>query len=233
MKRFLSILLIVLLLIATFTFADAENVKLAYKGGSIKLRTGPGKGYGYTQYLKDGAYITVLQKGSTWSKVKTTGGKTGYIKSLYISGIGNMYADGTTYWKSFKMGYTTGSVHLRAGASTSADTIAYLSKGTKVKGLGKNGSFYLVELADGTQGFVSGKYIGQSSSGGSTAPKTYAKVTGTWVYMRKGPSVDYADIMLIKMGSKVTVVSTANSKWWKISYKGKTGYMWSKYLKLV
>lgn len=233
MKKFFSVLLIVLLVIATFTFADAENVKLAYKGGSIKLRTGPGKGYGYTQYLKDGAYITVLQKGSSWSKVKTSGGKTGYIKSLYISGIGSQYADGTTYWKSFKIGYTTGSVHLRAAASTSADTLAYLSKGTKVKGLGKNGSFYLVELADGTQGFVSGKYIKQSSSGGSSTPKTYAKVTGTWVYMRKGPSVEYADIMLIKMGSKVTVVSTANPKWWKITYNGKTGYMWSQYLQLV
>ena len=232
MKRLLSILLIVMLVLATFAFADAESVKLAYKGGSIKLRTGPAKSYGYTQYLKDGAYITVLQKGSAWSKVKTSGGKTGYIKSLYISGIGSMYADGTSYWKSTKIGYTTGSVHLRAGASTSADTLAYLSKGTKVKGLGKNGSFYLVELADGTQGFVSSKYVTGSSSSIST-PKVYAKVTGTWVYMRKGPSVEYDDIMLIKMGSKVTVVSTANPKWWKITYNGKTGYMWSQYLQVV
>ena len=229
MKRFISMFLVLTLVFAVFAIADAESVKLAYKGGSIKLRTGPGKEYGYTAYLKDGTSITVLQKGSAWSKVKA-GGKTGYIKSLYISGIGSLYADGTTFWDSSRIGYTTGSVHLRAGASTSTDTLRYLSKGTKVKGLGKNGSFYLVELADGTQGFLSGKYITTASP--STPKKDTAKVTGTWVYMRKGPSIDYDDIMLIKMGTKVTVESTANAKWWKISYKGKTGYMWSKYLEL-
>ena len=90
MKRFISMFLVLTLVFAVFAIADAESVKLAYKGGSIKLRTGPGKEYGYTAYLKDGTSITVLQKGSAWSKVKA-GGKTGYIKSLYISGIGSLY----------------------------------------------------------------------------------------------------------------------------------------------
>lgn len=230
MKKWISILLAVLLIISGFAFANAESVKLSYKDGSIKLRKGPGKNYGATEYLKDGASITVLSKGSAWSKVKTTTGKTGYIKSLYISGIGSMYADGVSYWNRAKTGKTTASVRLRAGASTSTPTLGILFKGTEVKGLGKNGKWILVQLSDGTQGFVSSKYL--VASGSSEPQKDIAKVTGTWVYMRKGPSTDYGDIMLIKQGTKVTVESTANAKWWLISYNGKAGYMYSKYLQI-
>ena len=86
MKRFISMFLVLTLVFAVFAIADAESVKLAYKGGSIKLRTGPGKEYGYTAYLKDGTSITVLQKGSAWSKVKA-GGKTGYIKACIFPAL--------------------------------------------------------------------------------------------------------------------------------------------------
>ena len=171
-------------------------------------------------------------------------GKEGYIKNLYISGIGKAYADGTKYYSTFYAGKvktnTDSNVNLRAGAGSSEAKIMTLKKGINVTVLGKNGDWYLIATADGTQGFIStslvttsasGSGSGSGSGGSGSASKDTAKVTGTRVYMRSGPSTSYAPITLLKQGTTVKVVSTANPKWWKISYGSLTGYMWSQYLK--
>ena len=40
-----------------------------------------------------------------------------------------------------------------------------------------------------------------------------------------------AKILVLAKGTKVTVLSKANSSWWKVKYGSKTGYIYSKYLK--
>ncbi len=242
MKKFICVLLIVLLAASAVLAASAETVKLAYRSGSINLRTGPGTQYKKIGYVTDGSKITVLSKGSIWSKVKTANGKEGYIKNLYISGIGKAYADGTKYYSTFYAGKvktnTDSNVNLRAGAGSSEAKIMTLKKGINVTVLGKNGDWYLIATADGTQGFISTSLVTTSASGSSSgsggsgsSSKDTAKVSGTRVYMRSGPSTSYAPITLLKQGTTVKVVSTANPKWWKISYGSLTGYMWSQYLK--
>ena len=82
-----SILLAVALLLCLLlpAAALADTVSMARSGGSLYLRSGPGRDYKSVGTVHDGDYITVVSYGSVWSKVKTSSGKTGYIKNLYIN----------------------------------------------------------------------------------------------------------------------------------------------------
>ena len=230
-KKIIALVLVIATVLAFAAIASAETVKLAYESGSLRLRKGPGTEYETVAYLKNGDKISVLEKGSVWSKIETFGGKKGYIKNLYISGNGSEYADGTDYFDSpvsgkVKTKYAESKVYLRSGANSKAKAIDRIKNGTKLTVLGKNGSWYLVKTADGTQGFMSATYV--STSGGST--QTTATVIGNRVFIRAGAGTEYITLDKLNKGTKVTVLSTSNSKWWKIRYKNTEGYMYSKYL---
>lgn len=238
MKRKISMLLVLVMLLSLMLpmMVSAENVSLAYKNGSLHLRKGPGTNYASNGYVRNGDYITVLSKGSVWSKVQTSSGRIGYIKNLYISGNGDKYADGTTYFSGSHTGYVVtkhsgSSVNLRAGASTSTASMGKLRNGTKVKILGENGSWYLVETTSGTQGYISMTYI-KSNPGSSTTATKYATVTGSVVNMRAGAGTQYKVKTALTKGSTVKVLEKTTSKWWKVQWNSYTGYMSANYLKL-
>lgn len=238
MKRKITaiVLLIALTALLVPAVASAAKVEMAYKGGSLHLRKGAGTSYGSNGYVQNGDTITVLSEGSVWSKIRTADGREGYIKNLYISGIGSNYADGTTYYSSKSSGrvttkYSDSTVNLRSGASSSTSSIAKLKSGTSLTILGENGGWYLVSTSGGTQGYMSKNYVTKGSGGSSsTTPKT-AVVTGSVVNMRKGAGTNYAIVTALVKNTKVTVLSTNNSKWWKVKYLSYTGYMSRNYLK--
>lgn len=213
---------------------SAEEVTLGYKGGSLRLRKGASTSTATVAFLKDGDYIDVLSKGSVWSKVETSDGDVGYIKNLYISGIGNSYADGTTYYGGHKTGTVVtksanGVVHARAGASTSTASLGTLKNGTKVKVLGENGNWYLVVNAKGNQGYMSKSYI-KLGSDSSSSTATYAYVDASALNMRAGAGTGYRIITTLSRNTKVKVLSSSG-RWWKVQYGSKTGYMSSNYLR--
>ena len=236
MKKIICLIILICLTVCAFTAAGAESVKLAYKGGSLNLRTGAGTNYGINGYVHNGDSITVLEKGSSWSKIRVSDGRIGYIKNLYISGNGSLYADGTSYYSGSKKGtittkYSGSTVNLRAGASTSTKSMGSVKSGESVRVLGENGSWYLIEKKDGTQGFVYKTYV--STSGVNPSVSVKAKVTGSVVYMRAGAGTKYSPVTMLSKGTVVKVLSTSNSKWWKVSYGSYTGYMSSRYLKKI
>ena len=233
MKKGIAIVLLLCLLLSVFSFASAATVKLAIKGGRICLRTGAGTSYSVICHLKDGQKITVLSQGNSWSKVKTTDGKEGYIKNLYIAGIGKYYADGTTYYTAKGTAYVDaegGKANLRAGASSSTGLLTTLTNGTKVTILGENGSWKLITTSGGTQGFISNKNLSETKSSSSSDKKETAKVNATGLYMRTGPNMSYEIITCLKNGTTVNVISKSAGKWWLVSYGSLTGYMFSGYL---
>lgn len=236
MTKKIIALILVLCTVMCMVCASAESVKLQYSSSSLTLRKGPGTKYASVGYLSDGDYVNVLAKGSIWSEVRTSSGKVGYIKNLYIKGIGSHYADGTTYYAKSYTGtvttkYSTSTVALRAGASTSCAKISNVKSGKKVTVIGKNGSWYLVKLSDGTNGFMSANYVKTGASPVTT--KTYAKVTASNLNMRTGAGVGYKLVTTLKNGTKVEVLSKYSSSWWKVKYGSYTGYMSAKYLKIV
>lgn len=238
MKKLTSILT-ALLLVALLVpaVACAENVTLAYSDGSLFLRKGPGKDYKTNGTLHDGDEIDVIRYGSVWSKVETEDGRIGYIKNLYIDGAGDDYASGTDYYDSsdWYTVYTTGSVRFRAGASTETAAMGTFAKGTKLTVMGKNGRFYLVKKADGTQGFVSSqycstKYVSPASGSTSTTHKT-GTITANTVNIRQGGGMSYAVIGKAYGGNKVDVLYKGNF-WTKIETKsGLIGWVNNNYIK--
>ena len=218
--------------------ASAATVTMAYDGGSLNLRSGPGREYKSVGTVHDGDTITVLSYGEICSKVKTSSGKTGYIKNLYIDDGDDNYASGTDYFDSRYSVYTTASVNLRSGASTGTAVITTLAKGTKLTAMGKNNGFYLVQTKSGTQGYVSGSYIsrnavsgGSSSSSSSSSSTANTKVvTASYVNMREGGGLSYAVVRVLPKGTRVTVLKKGNY-WTRVSYKGTTGWIKNTYLK--
>ncbi len=237
MKRTLSFVLVLLMLAGTLAIANAESVKLAYSGGSIHLRTGPGTKYSSNGVVKNGDVITVLSQGKVWSKIQTGDSREGYIKNLYIYGIGKAYAEGTTYYSKHSTAkittkYASSKVNLRAGAAHSQASIGHVSRGEKVTLLGKNGSWYLVATKNGTQGFVHKDYVKTSSSSSSSSTSTKGTVTAqSGLNMRAGKGTNTAKIGCIPKGAKVTILNTSNSSWWYVKYGSKQGYVSSKYVK--
>ena len=213
--------------------ALAATVEMAYNGGSLYLRTGPGRSYDANGTVHDGDYITVLNYGDIWSKVKTSSGRTGYIKNLYIDDGDDTYAAGTDYFGSKYKVYTTASVNLRSGASTGTAVISTLSKGTKLTAMGRNGSFYLVQTSGGTQGYVSANYLSKSkvsSSSSASSSTAYTKtVTASYVNMREGGGLSYDVVRVLSRGTKVEVLYTGNY-WTRVRYGGDTGWIKNIYL---
>ena len=236
MKRTLVLILAMLLVLAMTLpiAASAATVKLGYKGGSLRLRAGAGTNTATVAYLKNGDSISVLSKGSIWSQVKTSSGKVGYIKNLYISGNGSSYADGTTYYGGHKSGTVVtktanGVVHARAGASASTASLGTLGNGAKVKVLGENGNWYLVVNTAGNQGFMSKQYI-RIGSGSASSSTSKATVTASALNMRTGAGTGYAIITTLPRNTKVTVLDSS-AHWWKVQYGSYTGYMSSNFLR--
>ena len=145
------------------------TVCLAYKDGSIHLRKGQGANYKSLGTLRHGDEITVLEYGKLWSRVKTAKG-TGYIKNIYIKDYRSEYAAGVKYFDAAFDVYSTGSVNFRAGASSDTPVIGSLPRGTKLRALGENGGYYLVETKDGEQGFMYKKYASRTKPDATPAP---------------------------------------------------------------
>lgn len=69
---------------------------------------------------------------------------------------------------------------------------------------------------------------------GQPAVTAYAATTAkttTAVYMRKGATTSSKSILVVPSGKEVTVLDTSNTKWYKVKYNNKTGYIYTKYLK--
>lgn len=226
----LAALMVVMLMVPVF--ACAETVSLAYSDGALNLRKGPGTDYASLGTVHNGDHITIVQSGDIWSKIKTDGGKVGYIKNLYIAGSDKNYASGTTYVSGYTA-YTTAGVNFRSGASTSTTVMSVLPKGTKVTVLGENDGFYLVKNSKGTQGFVSKKYVSTKapSSGSDSASTARTKtVTGNYVNLRADGGMSAKVLKVLTKGTVVSVVK--EGKYWTcVDYNGTVGWIKKTYLK--
>lgn len=137
-----------------------------------------------------------------------------------------------------KYGTVTENVNLRNDDSTSAKVVKVLSKGTKVKMLGKIDSFYIVQLGNNQVGTVYSSYVKSSSSAPSGA-KTYnmiTKKTGTInesnVNFRRGASTSFGRISKLSKNTKVTVIGYIGDWYVAILQNGNVGTISKQYVTL-
>lgn len=140
--------------------------------------------------------------------------------------------------------WTTGSVNMRQGPGLEYKSMRTIKEGTKLQydwsDKDERGVTWYHITYKGRGGWVSSKYAkkGASSSSGSSNASTSSgnqvKTTGK-VNLRTGAGLDYKSLRTIPKGTSLTYDETKKDsrgvKWYHVSYKGKSGWISSKYAK--
>lgn len=225
-KKILALVLALLLSCAAFSPALAEYVKTQYQDGSLCLRKGPSTSYATVGYVQNGQSITVLSRGSTWTRIRVdVNNKVGYIKDKYIVYKSKPVVPDDDDDGKYDIGrvvtkYASSTVCLRKGPGTSYKSITTLKSGTRVKILGSSGNWYLVETSSGKRGYMSKNYITRGTTG----------MTTVRLNVRKGPSTSYKIVTTLAKGEPVTITGM-NNGWAKITCGKVSGYVSAKYLR--
>ena len=184
--------------------------------------------------------IEIIDKSTSgWYKVKYKG-VTGYVSSKYVS-LNDNNSDENTNNKpstSTQKGVTTDNVNFRNSASTSSSIITTIPKNTSIEIIDKSTSGWYKIKYKGNTGYVSSKYV--TIDGDNTNNSTNDKpstsigkgITTANVNLRKSASTSSSIITTIPKNTSIQVISKFNSGWYKVEYKGNTGYVSSKYINL-
>ena len=121
---------------------------------------------------------------------------------------------------------TGGWLRLRAMPSFDADTLASCPSGTIVTILSASGSWYYVQLSDGTRGYMYGAYL--KLNGDSDTAYVTSSI-GLPVRLRSGPGTGYSVIATYAVGTQATIL-TRGTSWHYVLINGQYGYMMAQFL---
>ena len=147
--------------------------------------------------------------------------------------------------KASTMVVTGGWLRLRSAPGYDAETIGSYFTGTEVTVLGLANEWYHVRTPDGLTGYMHSDYLAKpdgstSGSGGSGAAEnadpnpapqqaTVTSSNGMGVKLRTGPSTGYGVIMVVPVGTVVTIL-LEGEQWHYVRVGDKMGYMMAQFL---
>lgn len=136
--------------------------------GTLNLRESASMSARVVTTMPNGAVLPVFEQQTGWAKVQY-GAQTGYASTDFLN-FSNTYpgqvADPEGNAATVTLASGSGTVNLRASASTSAQVLAQLSHGTVVTALRNDGAWCRVYV-NGTYGYIMSSYL---TFGGSTEP---------------------------------------------------------------
>jgi len=119
----------------------------------------------------------------------------------------------------------SGTLNVRAGASTGTTVVATLKKGSYVTLISKTGQWWRVEYGKGQYGYCHSNYITPVAGTPVTVNTNVSSLN-----VRSGPGTGYSKTASLAKGETVIRLTTA-SGWSRILYHGtKTGYVSATYL---
>lgn len=232
---------------------SGETMTVAYD--AVNVRSGAGTSKGVVTVVHKGDQVTVTgqdkdSSGSTWYKIRTSSGKTGYIRSDLLSAggssSGNNSGSSSSSGSGEKMSVAYDGVNMRSGAGTSKSVVEviYLEDTLTVLGQDKDSSgntWYKVKASSGNTGYIRSDMLksgGSSGSSSGSSEKTTGKVTGGWLNVRSGAGTSNKVLEVIPEGTKVNILDSttdgSGSKWYHItvSYGGSNydGYVSAQYI---
>ena len=238
-------------------YVQTKYIKKATTGSAwiarddTAMRTGPSGDFIATAKLAKGKKVSVLSWGSKYSYISAGDFGSGYVVNDLLSrtkvaaskeSSKSMAVAGGNYdaWV-LNAGYRK--VNLRTEANTKAPVIAQYPTGTKVRVLEHSATWDKIQV-DGNTGYMMTKFLSKSAPAENDDPAPapqpsvntpytayVVSANGKPVNMRKGAG-NYSVIMGVPYGSAVTVTKH-DTKWDKIEYGGKTGYMENRFLQLT
>lgn len=123
---------------------------------------------------------------------------------------------------------TASALNMRSSASTSSSVVTTLPKGTVVLVTGTSGDWYKVWYL-GQEGYMSGSYLSLSDS--AAAAFGTGTIQGSDVRVRSGASTASSVLGAVNSG-KTMDITGVNGSWYKVSYNGSEGYVYSQYMTL-
>jgi mannosyl-glycoprotein endo-beta-N-acetylglucosaminidase len=169
-------------------------------------------------YRRDFAVAILSRNNSGWARVRfLPSGNTAYVQSKYLESC-----------KSYTAYISKDNTLLREGPATSFKSKGKLNRGTKVTVLTHGHAFDYVSTPKG-KGYIRNSCLTTAKTNGRTAHIKNPR--NKTVNLRKGPGKNYKVLAEYRPGTKVTLLQKGKA-WSKISVRGKTGYIMTKYLSL-
>lgn len=121
------------------------------------------------------------------------------------------------------------SVNIRTGPGLSYSVKASAKNGETFEVIGLKGDWVNIKLKNGSNGWIAGWLVSQKAITSSNESIGEVTSTATGLRIRTGPGTSFQIIDYFPNGEKATAISQQGD-WVKISYKGKTGWVYSKYI---
>lgn len=216
-------------MMARYLNTDLNNTTTATvrtnTGIGLNLREEPSMDGAIITSYKPGTEVTVMQKGTTWSRVKVDGNE-GFMASQYLNfaaavqpSVGKVALVNNPK--------DTQVLNLRQEASLDAKVLSYFRNGAKVTILKSGSTWHKVQTEDGQVGYMMARYLKVTDETADIKPYTARLINvngGKIVNFRSGPSLNAKIIDRIAVGTEVTVVEHGTD-WCKVDVNGQEGYI--------
>jgi D-alanyl-D-alanine carboxypeptidase len=191
---------------------------------NANVRSGPSTSYGIIGVARPGDTFTLRGQTQNGYAAVDFKGQYGWLLASLVVEAGSTGSDpvinGTAY--------TTATVNLRSGPSTSNQVLRVVPSGSKIgtSSTVRNGFRYVVY--DGQTGWMSDAYIG---SGGGNGPVPRTLTTTANLNLRAEPNTRAKVLLVIPAGSRVRPNGALAYGFAQVTYNGVTGWASMDYLK--
>ena len=216
---------------STNTPDSSTSLEKGVTTDNLNFRTGASTSSSIIATIPKNTTIEIIDKSTSgWYKVKYNN-NTGYVSSKYVQ-LSSSNDSTNTPSTSSEKGVTTANLNFRKGASTSSSIITTIPKNTSIEIIDKSTSgWYKVKYNNNT-GYVSSKYVQPSSNNTSSSTSKNQGVTTANLNFRKSASTSSLIINTIPKNTTIEIIEKLSSGWYKVKYKGLTGYVVGSYVKI-
>ena len=212
---------------ATATTASASTTKYYVKVDSLTVMASSSRKANVLTTIKKGAAVTYLSKKTSWGKIKTASGITGWVANRDLSTTKPATAAATT-----KYYVKVNSLTVMASSSRNANVLTTIKKGAPVTYLSKKTSWGKIKTASGITGWVANRDLSTTKPAGK--PVSYDKiqyVTSDTLNIRKSGSHLATKVGAAERGDALTVTETGSNGWGEVvTEDGLTGWVNLSYL---
>lgn len=192
--------------------------------GSLNVRMGPSTRHDVISRLQSGSTIQVFGQTNGWYKVRVNG-RDGYVSGSLV----NVDSGVPQLDKQFGIVTSRYSLNIRSGPGTNHSRMGSIPSGHTVIVQGNVRGWYKVTY-NGTEGFVSGRYLETFGNTFDLGNLYFGTVTASpRLNVRMGPNGHYSLVSRVSNGETVELIGQTNG-WYLINYNGMQGFVTGRFI---